>query len=167
MELIKPFIKYSQLYRHTKDDNARRLIYKNWCSEIGETRVQSTLMVSRNNAKCDYCYNVNDQQQQFCTQCFFPLSGNDTEFMTYCLLSVCYFETNCESLCHRTVYRQRLKMIWYEYERSDKVYEIVHSKCYQCQRINENVNAKYTYFNDEMFCITCMFPLFVIQIQSL
>lgn len=165
MELIKPFVKYSKLYRRSKDDGARQLIYNSWCNEIEKTCSASPRQSLRGNAHCNFCYTINEQEQQFCTQCFFPLFG-DEELATYCMLSVCYYETICESSSHRTVYRQRLKMTWYEHERSGKVYEVIHPKCYQCKRANQNVNAKFTYFNDNMFCSTCMFPLFVISIYD-
>lgn len=55
-------------------------------------------------------------------------------------------------------------MIWYEYERWGKVYEIVYSKCQQCNLDSSSiVGLKFIYFTDTMFCINCMFPLFKIN----
>jgi Protein of unknown function (DUF2616) len=166
MELIKPFVKYSKMYRHTTDKRVRRFIYNSWCAEAQQAATAAMTTSQPISNLCAFCYTVNDTAT-FCTHCLFPLAC-DEEFGTYCLLSVCYHESsnNCvaASRSHRTVYRQRLKMTWYEYERSGKTYHIAHSECFQCKRSTKSsFGAQYTYFNDNMFCSNCMFPLFTIK----
>ena len=169
MALVKPFVRYSRLYRLTKDSNVKRIIYANWYREIAHlTSLTAPVLLAKCAAgQCGFCYSVaNEFNCTFCKNCLFPINHVDRtndELFTYCMLSVCYFETFCASVSHRTVYKQRLKMTWYEYECANKTYATTHPKCYQCKRKNSNVTAAYTYFNDKMFCNTCLFPLFDIK----
>ncbi|ACI47482.1 unknown [Spodoptera litura nucleopolyhedrovirus II] len=176
MELIKPFLKYSRLYRSTtsKSRNVRKFIYKLWSRETQYIRDDDTLKSnnSRIRIKCLFC-NEEGEDDIFCKHCFFPQLGMDEEFATYCLLSACFYESNgggggggdVES--QRTVYLQRLKMTWYDHERLGKAYEVSYPKCFQCHTRTHNVGAKFTYFNDAMFCSNCMFPLFNIVIYNI
>jgi hypothetical protein len=174
MELIKPFIKYSKLYRHATDKRVKTLIYEKWHEEV--KRSMSTLVndtIGADVVMCIFCYKLNtvtdisdtEHCVSFCLHCFFPLLCND-EFITYCMLSVCYYESSCTAPSHRTVYRQRLKMTWYEHEQPGKMYDVVYRKCVQCNLYNENVGKSFSYFNELLFCYNCMFPLFIILIQN-
>lgn len=175
MELIKPFLKYSRLYRSTssKSKNVRKFIYKLWSKETECMRaaLKNTHHRQRG-AKCLFCNEEEtggDNDIVFCKHCFFPRLGMDEEFATYCLLSACFYESNGNGLdndSQRTVYMQRLKMTWYDYERLGKLYEVSYPQCYQCHGQTHNVGAKFTYFNDAMFCNNCMFPLFNIVIYN-
>lgn len=168
MELIKPFLKYSKLYRQTTSPSVRHAIYYKWYNEIkpfcGVRSATDTMIATR----CIFCHENlerHDKQRRFCKHCLFPLYGFDEELITYCLLSVCYYEGSSSlsyssEESHRTVYRQRLKMTWYEFERMGKLYEVHYPHCLQCHRKTASVGAKFTYFNDLMFCSHCMFPLF-------
>ncbi|QEI03477.1 hypothetical protein [Spodoptera cosmioides nucleopolyhedrovirus] len=176
MELIKPFLKYSRLYRSTssKSKNVRKFIYKLWTKETQYIRNDETLKGSTTIIKCLFC-NEETEDNIFCTHCFFPQFGMDEEFATYCLLSACFYESNSGSFggsdadveSQRTVYLQRLKMTWYDHERLGKLYEVSYPKCYQCHTRTHNVGAKFTYFDDAMFCSNCMFPLFNIVIYNI
>lgn len=163
MELIKPFLKYSKLYRNISDEAVRQLIYSTWCSQQQQQeKISSVLM-------CMYCHaNVRtDDKRQYCDQCLFPLYADDDEVALYCLLSICFYESStCNADSHRIVYRQRIKMTWYEHESHDKVYIVCHAKCLQCRQKIQNVGARYTYFDERMFCKNCMFPLFNVTFLS-
>ncbi|AIE47774.1 ac52-like protein [Peridroma alphabaculovirus] len=160
MELIKPFVKYSRMYRRTTDSGVKQSIYNQWRGEVRQH--VDELDDAREQRLCGFCYAPHTAAHRFCTQCLFPL--RDEEFITYCMLSVCYYETSCDSPTHRNVYRQRLKMTWYEHERQNKLYEVAHRRCIQCRQLCRNVGAKFTYFNDKMFCSKCLFPMFIVTI---
>ncbi|QNV47832.1 ac52-like protein [Alphabaculovirus altersperidaniae] len=182
MELIKPFLKYSRLYRSASNKNVCKFIYKLWSDETQYMRNDknlsfSHLMTNSIEEKCVFCTETIDgsvvgNSVLFCNHCFFPQIGMDEEFATYCLLSVCFYESNIngndddETSSQRTVYKQRLKMTWYNYERLGKIYKVSCFKCHQCHHKTDNVGAKFTYFSDNMFCNNCMFPLFNIIIYT-
>ncbi|AIZ48673.1 asb116 [Agrotis segetum nucleopolyhedrovirus B] len=184
MELIIPFLKYSKLYRQTTENEVlRQLIYRKWFTDIKSSSTTTTLSTTTTTIgtttttpvlpRCEFCHEsaTTPPQQQFCEHCLFPLYGFDEELTTYCLLSVCYFESSnhCNGNheeSHRIVYQQRLKMTWYEYERPGKLYEICHRRCFQCHRKTLNVGDEFTYFCDLMFCSNCMFPLFNIKMYQ-
>ncbi|QAT90396.1 hypothetical protein KM622_gp110 [Spodoptera exempta nucleopolyhedrovirus] len=168
MELIKPFLKYSKLYRQTADANVRRRIFNQWSFETNyRSAVANCSCVAT--IRCIFCHEYSlqcSEKEQFCTHCLFPLAGGaDEEWVTYCLSSICFYESDTSEESHRTVYKQRLKMIWYEYERYDKVYEIIYFKCQQCNSDTSSsiVGLKFIYFTDVMFCMNCLFPLFKIK----
>nr|QKO28995.1 hypothetical protein [Spodoptera exigua multiple nucleopolyhedrovirus] len=177
MELIKPFLKYSRIYRSTTAESSksvRKFIYKLWSKET--ECIRAALKNHHHHqtqyyAKCLFCNEAGDSDDDvFCKYCFFPRLGIDEEFATYCLLSACFYESNGNGIdnnSQRTVYMQRLKMTWYDYERLGKLYEVSYPQCYQCHSKTNNVGAKFTYFNDAMFCNNCMFPLFNIVIYNI
>ncbi|AUV65384.1 hypothetical protein [Alphabaculovirus myunipunctae] len=168
MELIKPFIRYSKMYRRATDERVKSFIYDKWSDEVNVVAAVDSSSSSSKMQMCGYCHT--SAATAFCDICLFPLAAAcDEELATYCLLSVCYFESVCASASatttsHRIVYRQRLKMTWYEHERPGKVYRVIYRKCFQCKRLtNDNVDDTYIYFDDSMFCSNCMFPLFQIH----
>nr|AIW01521.1 hypothetical protein [Spodoptera frugiperda multiple nucleopolyhedrovirus] len=178
MELIIPFLHYSKLYRLATSENVRRLIYDQWSKDTTNiTRDLSSTKAVSSSTNCVFCHEKfnQDKDRYFCDFCFFPRTGVDEEFATYCLLSVCYYETageivddnnGTESSSQRVVYRQRLKMTWYNYERIGKMYEVLYPQCYQCKSLTRNLGAKFYYFDDRMFCDNCMFPLFIIILHN-
>ncbi|AAF33638.1 ORF109 [Spodoptera exigua multiple nucleopolyhedrovirus] len=109
MELIKPFLKYSRIYRSTTAESSksvRKFIYKLWSKETECIRAalkNHHYHQTQYYAKCLFCNEAGDSDDDvFCKYCFFPRLGIDEEFATYCLLSACFYERQ------RQRYRQQL-----------------------------------------------------------
>ncbi|AAY83971.1 ORF-40 peptide [Chrysodeixis chalcites nucleopolyhedrovirus] len=112
MELIKPFIKYSRLYRTANDTVRKELVYRRWWCEIKKTLVMNTIKRSDsggsdssvedncrilyNNFFCKFCFTLNNKESHLCcAQCLFPLddSSENEELINYIVISVCYYES--------------------------------------------------------------------------
>lgn len=172
MELIKPFLKYSRPYRSSTNKNVRRSIHRQWSKETTKLIRDNAELMPPQEERCVFCNETTNAKMVFCKYCFFPQMGqvDDEEFITYCLLSVCYYEESNDELAEsivssqRTVYKQRLKMTWYDHERMGKTYEVIYPQCCQCNSKTQNLGTTFIYFDERMFCINCMFPLFQIII---
>nr|QBI90261.1 hypothetical protein [Trichoplusia ni single nucleopolyhedrovirus] len=118
MELIKPFIKYSRLYRTTGDTIRKELVYRRWWSEIKKTKaIHSTInrsdsggsdssmednsgVIIHNNFFCQFCFTSNKELRLCCSQCLFPLDCSENEeLVNYIIISVCYYESINMSGC--------------------------------------------------------------------
>ncbi|ADB84384.1 hypothetical protein [Apocheima cinerarium nucleopolyhedrovirus] len=177
MELIKPFVKYSKDYRECEDVYKKAQIYNQWYCEttlaIAETK-------KRNNDcdVCDFCYANVIKNSVVCHQCLFPLRTNfiHEELAMYTLLSVCYYEENYlkntfQDDNSRNIWKQRLVMTWKMYnncENDNKIYNVTQDKCIQCGNANYCIDDRFEkkFFNFNLFCETCLFPLFQIVVIS-
>nr|QGW49173.1 hypothetical protein [Chrysodeixis includens nucleopolyhedrovirus]QGW49453.1 hypothetical protein [Chrysodeixis includens nucleopolyhedrovirus]QGW49593.1 hypothetical protein [Chrysodeixis includens nucleopolyhedrovirus]QGW49873.1 hypothetical protein [Chrysodeixis includens nucleopolyhedrovirus]QGW50013.1 hypothetical protein [Chrysodeixis includens nucleopolyhedrovirus] len=109
MELIKPFIKYSRLYRTANDNIRKELVYRRWWCEIRKTMPPMNTTIKRsdsggsdssveeiipNNFFCNFCFTTNKESRLCCNQCLFPLECNEhEELINYIIISVCYYES--------------------------------------------------------------------------
>ncbi|AKR17348.1 hypothetical protein [Urbanus proteus nucleopolyhedrovirus] len=167
MELIKPFLKYSKLYRTSGDKLTKQKIYNKWFNEIKYYTMTSL------DAHCEYCFKFNQNNIGFCQECLYPLNQmypTIEDILTYCLLSVCFYETtkndtkqNGDILNLYKIYQERIKVAhstFVSQKNFYKRYVIVDEICAQCKNFNYKHTKMYNDFSLELFCNYCLFPLF-------
>ncbi|QEI03659.1 hypothetical protein [Rachiplusia nu nucleopolyhedrovirus] len=179
MELIKPFIRYSRLYRITVDEQEKSEIFNQWTRAVGD-QSNHQLLSSSELATCEFCYTKqHTKSSQFCGKCFFPLSLEKNigqELSTYSIISVCFYEqlldeqenyTDITCSTNRLVWQERLRFTWCMYESTSKLYKIDLLQCIQCcaavhcKQYNLR-EVYYSSFSFNLFCKYCLFPLFKI-----
>ncbi|QED40564.1 hypothetical protein [Chrysodeixis includens nucleopolyhedrovirus] len=172
MELIKPFIQYSRLYRFSQNERERQRIFNSWSQVTNYTGASSLSTLS--NQTCDFCYKIQNGVR-FCSGCLFPLvlPENDIvqELSAYSIVSACFYEAvfNLESkdvTVIRPVWEQRIHFVWCMYDTSNKLCKIDNAEsCVQCGlRRNDdeknNDSLFYNCFSFDLFCKQCLFPMF-------
>ncbi|AJD80731.1 hypothetical protein [Pseudoplusia includens SNPV IE] len=108
MELIKPFVKYSRLYRTANDNIRKELVYRRWWCEIRKTMPPMNTTIKRSDSGGSdssveeiipnnffvFCFTTNKESRLCCNQCLFPLECNEhEELINYIIISVCYYES--------------------------------------------------------------------------
>nr|AOL56477.1 hypothetical protein [Chrysodeixis includens nucleopolyhedrovirus] len=108
MELIKPFVKYSRLYRTANDNIRKELVYRRWWCEIRKTMPPMNTTIKRSDSGGSdssveeiipnnffvICFTTNKESRLCCNQCLFPLECNEhEELINYIIISVCYYES--------------------------------------------------------------------------
>ncbi|UJZ89053.1 ac52 [Erannis ankeraria nucleopolyhedrovirus] len=179
MELIKPFVKYSKNYRECDDVNKKAQIYNRWHCEATLVVAAKSIEDCNNDCDvCDFCYANVIKNSVVCRHCLFPLRTNfiDEELAMYTLLSVCYYEenyikNNFQDQNSRNVWKQRLIMTWKMYDNcvnENKIYNVTQDKCMQCGDANSCIDGRFEKrnFSFNLFCKTCLFPLFQIVVSD-